>query len=75
MKEFEFIEIKIKETKKEVKDNEKWLKALVNEYCKRNNDETLRAIDIARIMIKHYRNILTEQQEMLKEIKKAYKNI
>ena len=69
--EWEFLEDKIVETKKEIKARKQWQKALLNEYCKTNREETRVRYNQAYVMIKHYENILKEQEEMLKELKEV----
>lgn len=75
MKEFEFIEEMIKNTKKEIKERKQWQKALQHElnlertYKYHQEDKIRRMIIISRVMIRHYENILKEQEAMLEEVK------
>lgn len=75
MKEFEFLEKKIEETKQEIRSRKKWITALKNEYCKartfkyNQQGQIIRMIKIGNIMVEHYTKILEEQKLMLKELK------
>lgn len=74
--EWEFLENKVNEIKKELSDRKKWRTALRNEYCKvrvQKNDvakhHIIKMITTANVMINHYEMILEEYKKMLKECK------
>ena len=66
--QYDFIKIKSKEIKEEIKSRKRWIKALQDEYCKvRTTDiqrkEIIRMIKVGRIMIAHYEKILEDREE------------
>lgn len=74
---FEFIESKIKEVKEEIKARKKWKTALINEYGKvrtfkyNQQNEIIKMVDMANIMIEQNEKILEEYKIMLEKVKKV----
>lgn len=72
-KDLEFLQERINETKKEIKERKKWKKDIQYElglqrtYKYNRQDELRRMWNIANNMIIHYENILKEQEQLLEE--------
>lgn len=79
MNKYDFIEEKIKEVKQEIKHRKKWKTALYNEYGKvrtqreHRQDDIIKLIDIANIIIRYNEVILEQYKLMLKEVKEKDK--
>ena len=72
-KDLEFLQERIEETKKEIKERKKWKRDIKYElglqrtYKYNRQDELIRMWKIADKMITHYENILKEQEQFLEE--------
>lgn len=74
MKKYDFVREQIKQVKKEIKDREKWVKALMYEYTlertSRYNQQKniITQIEIGKTMVYHYKKVLEELETMLKDM-------